>query len=269
MEQEALLQDQNEKPLLYLADIRPLCSQELMRRVYFCVDEKRRQKADACRSVQAKAASLAAGFLAEYALRQYEKAEGQRRKGASCMGVFRIEYGKKGQPIVCPKEECQSPEEGFQKEKGTPYVSLSHSGDYAVCAIAKVPVGVDIQKRQPVRSGMLRHFFTEGEERDFLRRHLGEEPPKEREGAFGSRTADCLGEGAETEFLRLWTMKESYMKLTGAGMGIGFVALQTDRECKTIWERGTGDKKEAGGTCRIWEYAAPAGYFLTACTKTV
>ena len=74
----------------------------------------RREKAERIRSVQGRAASLAAGLLLRHGL-------------FLCgLGEDQIRASPEGKPFLA----------------GNPaFVSLSHSGDYAACAIAPVPVG--------------------------------------------------------------------------------------------------------------------------------
>lgn len=246
---------------LYLADIRPLYQEKTQRYVYERLDEIRQKKADACRQPQARAASLAAGFLAQYALLQ------------NGYGNCRISYGEKGQP---------------RTKEGYPYLSLSHSGDYAVCAIADRPVGVDIQMRVPIRSGMLRHFFSPEERKRFEEKYGLIGYPTESGSAFcdkaegNVRKTFFLPKEAEAEFLRLWTAKESYMKLTGIGMGMGFAGICADLDKGTIWQSRMDQKgcevqeagkvraeaehaSEEGIAAFLREYPAPEGYFLTAC----
>ena len=290
MERTVTGQQKKDRPLLYLADIRPLYREELMRRVYGCVDGARQAKVDACKTVQAKAASLAAGFLADYALREYEKAAKQPAKAegisqGSAGHAWCVRYGEKGQPVVC--RVADRAYAGTESPVGAmvnpPFISLSHSGDYAVCAIAGAPVGVDIQRQQPIRAGMLRHFFTEEERKEFLQRFAVENKTKKQKEAGGKMpgdkaaeaiTAGCtgtdtLGIAAQAAFLRLWTIKESYMKLTGAGMGMGFANICVEPDKKIAWERGHACFPERMRVCRIWEYPAPEGYFLSACTGGV
>lgn len=252
---------------LYLADIRPLYQEETQRYVYERLDEVRRKKADACRMPKARAASLAAGFLAQYALEQ--------NGFAGC----RIIYTEQGQPKV--KTDSGG-------EEALPFLSLSHSGDYAVCAIADRPVGVDIQKAVPVRSRMLKHFFSE-EERMRFEKSCGldaAESSAQGTGLSGraEEKARFLTGEAATEFFRHWTAKESCMKLTGVGMGIGFASICADLEAgivrwkqkcpqsgvcpeeKRLWTKESGE--EVRLSCRLREYPAPEGYFLAACIGT-
>ena len=80
------------------------------------------------------------------------------------------------------------------------HFSLSHSGDYAICSMGAQEVGNDIER---VRSGKLRvadRFFTEEEKAWLYRAELPEEQ--------------------ESRMFRLWTMKESFLKVTGLGMSL-------------------------------------------------
>ncbi|MBQ6797637.1 MAG: 4'-phosphopantetheinyl transferase superfamily protein [Oscillospiraceae bacterium] len=69
------------------------------------------------------------------------------------------------------------------------YFSISHSGSTAVLAVSDVPVGVDVQKPDPIPDKLLRRYFT----------------PRETASAKSGR---------------LWTLKESYGKLTGEGVAV-------------------------------------------------
>ncbi len=210
--------------ILYIADIRPLYRKDLQEKVYRMLDPKRQEKADLCKDEKGKAACLAAGFLASYAL-----------QNNGC-GQGRVWYEKGGRPVV-------------EMPKGKPpvFISLSHSGIYAVCALAHRPVGVDIQQIRPVRAGMLRHFLNP-EEREAFRQ------------TYQDRIGEFLEKEAQTVFLRQWTAKESYMKLTGTGMSAGFNNLCADLFSGHVWKKG-----EENEAAVLKEYPAPEGYFLSAC----
>ncbi len=75
------------------------------------------------------------------------------------------------------------------------HFSLSHSGHWVVCAVSDSPVGVDIQPPSLPRPALLRRCFTQEE-----RAYSGESPAR---------------------FARLWSMKEAYLKLSGAGRSAG------------------------------------------------
>lgn len=82
------------------------------------------------------------------------------------------------------------------------FLSLAHGGGMAVLAVGERPVGCDVEKFSRVREGVLRRFLKE--ERAFVR---------EAAGAAGGTTR-----AREEAFYRIWTGKESYLKMTGEGL---------------------------------------------------
>lgn len=66
--------------------------------------------------------------------------------------------------------------------------SLAHCGDYAVCAVSDAPVGVDIELPRQNSARLAKRFFAPDE------------------------AAVC---NSDAQFCRLWTLKESYIKLRG------------------------------------------------------
>ena len=75
------------------------------------------------------------------------------------------------------------------------YFNLSHSGDWAACAIADRPLGLDVQERCAYCEGLVRRFFSEAERREI-------EGAADRDQAFG----------------RIWSLKESWIKALGTGL---------------------------------------------------
>ena len=75
------------------------------------------------------------------------------------------------------------------------HFNISHSGEWAVCALASMPCGVDIQERRPIRS-----------------RRMVERTMNAREQRQIQEAEDGTG-----EFIKLWTYKESCIKLSGEG----------------------------------------------------
>ena len=121
-----------------------------------------------------------------------------KRHGFSAKSVI---IGKNGKP------EC----EGI-------YFNLSHSADMVLCVISDTPVGCDIEKVTDAPMEVAEHYFSEKECRYI---------------AAAQNTAD-----ADRRFFRLWTMKESYMKMTGEGMSLSPDRLETDPEGLTILRDG-------------------------------
>lgn len=135
-----------------------------------------------------------------------------------------VTYGEYGKPEV----------------KGI-HFNLSHSHDYVVCVVSKRAVGCDIEKIQAVREGVAKRFFHENETAH-LKKYSGEEK--------------------DVEFVRLWTMKESYLKMTGEGMH-----LPMNQFACVISEDGVRVlHNEQDVNCYIKEYEVP-GYKLTVCAK--
>lgn len=77
------------------------------------------------------------------------------------------------------------------------YVNLSHSGDYAVCAVNDSPIGVDIQRCNECDIDIAKRFFTE----------------EETEYIINSKDVN-------TAFYEVWTKKESFVKATGTGITV-------------------------------------------------
>ncbi|MBE6821090.1 MAG: 4'-phosphopantetheinyl transferase superfamily protein [Ruminococcaceae bacterium] len=71
--------------------------------------------------------------------------------------------------------------------------SISHSGDYAVCAVSGSEIGIDVEKIRTVHPRAHEKFCTESEAR--------------------------YVNGEENGFFKLWTLKEAYFKCTGTGLG--------------------------------------------------
>lgn len=90
-----------------------------------------------------------------------------------------------------------------EDKNGKPYLpyyyniefNLSHSEEYAVCALSDKPVGVDIEYCADINLDIASYFF--GKEYEYIM----EKPEQERIDAFYD----------------LWVLKESYMKATGLG----------------------------------------------------
>ena len=75
------------------------------------------------------------------------------------------------------------------------HFSLSHSGNAVLCALDRHPVGADIEM---IRRRSLEHLLS----------------------VFSDRERASIEQAASPElcFTRLWTRKESYLKLTGEGL---------------------------------------------------
>lgn len=97
-------------------------------------------------------------------------------------------------------------------EWGKPYLedcplffNISHSGEYLAIAVSKEPVGVDIEGARVVKEGTIRKVVQ----------------PQEQE---------LIGTERAHDFLRLWTLKESFLKAEGKGLRIPFGDYYFQRE---------------------------------------
>ncbi|MBP5094227.1 MAG: 4'-phosphopantetheinyl transferase superfamily protein, partial [Abditibacteriota bacterium] len=108
------------------------------------------------------------------------------------------------------------------------FFNYSHSGDVVMFAISDCEVGCDVQKIGEVRLGAARRAFSEEE----LKELEGERDPEKR----------------KTLFFRLWTMKESVVKMTGAGFA-------------------GGAKSFSAADYNVAEVPCPEGYAAALCAK--
>lgn len=104
------------------------------------------------------------------------------------------------------KELCGCKDaEVLVSEGGKPYFanldmkfSISHSGERMIIAVSDREIGADIQIKKPMRDGVAKRFFTEGEQ----------------EYVF---SADSPDEQLD-RFYEIWTKKEAYGKWKGCGL---------------------------------------------------
>ncbi|NLT40165.1 MAG: 4'-phosphopantetheinyl transferase superfamily protein [Clostridiales bacterium] len=114
----------------------------------------------------------ACGILTAYAL--------LRRELKLYHGISRpvIAYEKAGKPYL--------------PEYPRLHFSISHSREYAVCAVSDTPVGTDGETVRALRDSLWRRVLTQSEY--------------------------SWADGDPGRLFRLWTLKESYFKFTGTGL---------------------------------------------------
>ena len=98
------------------------------------------------------------------------------------------------------------------------YVSISHSGSWAVCALADKPVGVDVEVIRGAQEKFIGRVCTE-EEQKYIR--------------YGD--AGCF-----QRFWECWTAKEALFKLTGKGplLALSGLALPENVSLELILRNG-------------------------------
>jgi 4'-phosphopantetheinyl transferase len=112
----------------------------------------------------------------------------KRGGGAPC--TWRFEADVRGKPFVAPGQPSFN-------------ISLSHTTGFVACAVTCAgPVGIDVER------------VGEVGDTDLVVRHML--APTEIEAL-----ERCPAEERPSRFVELWTLKEAYLKATGAGLGDG------------------------------------------------
>lgn len=177
------------------------------------VDEARREKVLAVKTDQGKAAELGVGLLLQKAVQDWmrDKPKSSLKEGLRSVqgAIFQKQHPRIRTCTVSGlSSELKEPFHLTYRygDKGKPYFeniplffSLSHSGEYVLCAVSRQEVGADIQKIQSADvMKIAKRFFSEPECRALERCESG----REQQGLF----------------FGLWSRKEAYGKLTGEGV---------------------------------------------------
>ena len=169
------------------------------------------------------------------------------------MNVYIVKWNKEDAPwqrilagILKRDYKIENCPEILKDKMGKPYVegnslhfNVSHSGEYLAIAISKYPVGIDIQEPKFIKDGMFRKVVQ----------------PEE----------DCLiGEDRQKDFLRLWTLKESFVKAEGKGLRIALKEYYFEKENDEYLVNYGGQKMP--WTFNIEETLVD-GYFISVCGR--
>ena len=161
-----------------------------------------------------------------------------------CLGARLLQQYVLAQQGLCLEDVTYG--EHHKPEVSGLQFNLSHSYDYVVCAVGDKPVGCDIEKIGPARMHVAKRFFH-AQELQYLNTFTGREQ--------------------DEEFFRLWTIKESYIKMTGEGMYLPlnkFVCLISGEGIHMLYEDQDGSLQRP--ECFVKEYEVP-GYKLTVCAE--
>lgn len=128
-------------------------------------------------------------------------------------------------------------------DNGKPYLegrddlffNLSHSGDMVICAIAPCEVGCDVEHKRPAVSRIASRYYTQEEQ------------------IFVSLAPD--------NFFRMWTLKESFLKVTGKGLALGLKDFSIN-----VSDTGISVSQSVDGRAYSFkEYFGIDGYFCSVC----
>ena len=143
--------------------------------------------------------------LSEYRLARLDKLSLPEKRRQSIGVEQLLNYAVK---TVCPEAETplsiDADEHGKPMLKNIPFfISLSHSGAYAACAISDSEVGLDIEVDAEYKPAVVKRFFT-------------------------SLEADMIdkAEDKNFEFAKIWTAKECALKYTGQGLSRSLKSVQ-------------------------------------------
>lgn len=105
--------------------------------------------------------------------------------------------------------------------------NISHSGEFVLCAVDHMPIGVDVEKIKSLEyEGIASSFFTK----------------EENEYIFNDDLQNNLN-----KFYEIWTLKESYVKCCGQGLSIPLksfsIKIDSNREISLISDNKINEYK--------------------------
>lgn len=116
-------------------------------------------------------------------------------------------------------ESCLKYSENGKPVADNLFFNVSHAGDYVVGVSSDCEVGCDIEKIVNAPLKIAEQYFNEGEER------------------YIKSACD-----PDKAFFTLWTLKESYMKMTGKGMRLSLDSFEIIRtETGFVLGKNTGE----------------------------
>lgn len=214
------MEDHKAKVTLYAASVVPLRDEKKYRLAYQRVSLERRQKTDKYRLYNDRCLSVAAELLLRHGLRDLN-----RDNDSIC-----IRTNDFGKPFLADSDI---------------YFNISHSGDWAICAISNAEVGCDIEKIGPADMQLAERFFCSEEYSDIA----------------GQKTENSR----VLMFYRYWTLKESFIKASGSGMQIPLnsFCIEPGDECVSV--RQSSDPRRY----YFAEFDAIPGYCCALCSVGV
>ncbi len=155
---------------------------------------------------------------------------------------------KNGRPFAPPDYAYQ---ENGQPTISNGYISISHTEQHAACAIAGQPVGIDVERGHKFSKAVAKRILS-----------------PQKEFMSDSTNADEL-------LSRVWTVKESFLKMTGEGIPGGMRTLELiasggGSSGKWIIKRGTEPKAGCAELLSISDRGNSVGFncaYLSVCTR--
>jgi 4'-phosphopantetheinyl transferase len=172
-------------------------------------------------------------YLSEKRAEKVQRLKKQNKKAQSIGAELLLNFAANGDTRKKVKWDTDEMGKLYLTEHDGLYVNLSHSKDYAVCAVHDKPIGADIQFCRECDMKMAQRFFS----------------PNETEFINGSKDR-------KSAFFEIWTKKESLVKAVGKGLAIPLGSFSV-----------LGSQTEYGGNVyRFKEYTvSKSGYKLFVC----
>lgn len=144
-------------------------------------------------------------------------------------------YGRQGKPELAVPFSSS----GYQ-------FNLSFSGELALCAVARRPLGIDLEQERLVENAALvaKHFFTVGE-----------------------IAVQSAAENPNQVFLRHWTRKEALMKATGSGLAVPLNSFDVSQLSEqAAWQVTLPDALGMATSWWLQDLIAPSGWMAALAT---
>lgn len=226
----------------YIGNIYEYDNEELFSEAYDTLPEFRKLRISGIFSREGTLQSLRAGLLLK---------RGLLDAGIDDTRVWTLAT-RFGRPIGRAGDDFDIPEgakSGFSPGDEV-YFSLSHSGEYALCAISGSAVGCDIEKISDRDRRTARRVLSEKEYEYY----------RSLESADGSPN-EYLRAAQQQFFFKVWTIKESVMKAEGKGFALGLPGIVIDHEA------GTAVCESSGNVYAFFTYPEKIpGYALSMCS---
>ena len=177
------------KTRVYTASAECLTDPERYQKAWELLPAQRRESADRMKIESGKRLSAGAGLLLMAALADYLY-EGQYSERAGTAEAWRGEILKL-RPLRFDAGEKGKP---YLPEQRAVHFNLSHSGSRVMCVVSDREVGCDVEAIEQRRVSQVIRCLAESEQ------------------AAASESAE--------NFFRIWTLKESILKLSGEGLAI-------------------------------------------------
>lgn len=123
------------------------------------------------------------------------------------------------------------------------HFNISHSDPYVIVALSDHEIGCDVERVREIDLAVARRFFCRSEYETVM----ASEDPAER-----NRT-----------FFRLWTLKESFLKVTGEGLRLPMNRFAIDLSQSPV----TVKCETIAGDYRFHEYSELSGFCMACCME--